>query len=161
MENVNNPANEPQFLHALMCGIDVDKATDWISTDLRNLLTSAREKNLDLYNEIALDPSEQQRLDTWLIPQEFFHMDIESHIRSLARDQVDMERIEWELEQFRKRNLIPVLKTIYYLVHVMRKNRIVWGVGRGSSVSSLVLYLMGVHRIDPVKWNLDASEFFK
>ena len=40
--------------------------------------------------------------------------------------------------------------TLYDLsVDFMRENNIVWGVGRGSSVASYVLYLIGVHRIDP------------
>lgn len=161
MEKVNSPANEQQFLHALMRGIDVDKATDWIGNDLRSLLVSARKTNLDLYEEILPEPSDRQRLDTWTIPQSYLNMNIEKHILGLVRNNQDQVRVDWELEQFRQRNLMPVLKTICYLVDVMRKNQIVWGVGRGSSVSSLILYLMGVHRIDPIKWNLDASEFFK
>jgi DNA polymerase III alpha subunit len=48
-----------------------------------------------------------------------------------------------------------------YLVDVMRENSVVWGVGRGSSVASYVLYLIGVHKIDSVKYNLDFKEFFK
>ena len=43
----------------------------------------------------------------------------------------------------------------------MRKNNIVWGVGRGSSVSSYVLFLMGVHKVDSMKYNLDIKDFLK
>jgi DNA polymerase III alpha subunit len=48
-----------------------------------------------------------------------------------------------------------------YLVDAMRENKIVWGVGRGSSVASYVLYLIGVHRIDSIKYDLDIKEFLK
>jgi DNA polymerase III alpha subunit len=34
-------------------------------------------------------------------------------------------------------------------------------VGRGSSVASYVLFLIGVHKIDPIKYELPIEEFFK
>jgi DNA polymerase III alpha subunit len=43
----------------------------------------------------------------------------------------------------------------------MRENDIVWGVGRGSSVASYTLYLIGVHKIDSIKYELDINEFLK
>jgi DNA polymerase III alpha subunit len=57
--------------------------------------------------------------------------------------------------------MIPVLTTMKYVVDTLRANNIVWGVGRGSSVSSYVLYLIGIHKIDSVKYDLPIDEFFK
>ena len=116
---------------------------------------------MDLFPELPEPLTWEQRTNTWLLPAEYQEFDIESHIISLARNSVDSERIQYELGEFRSRNLLPVLKTIKYLVDTMRSKNIVWGVGRGSSVSSLVLFLLGINRIDPVRWNLDATEFFK
>jgi DNA polymerase III alpha subunit len=48
-----------------------------------------------------------------------------------------------------------------YLVDFMRENKIVWGVGRGSSVASYVLYLIGVHKIDSIQYDLDWTEFLR
>jgi DNA polymerase III alpha subunit len=48
-----------------------------------------------------------------------------------------------------------------YLVDTLRKNNVVWGVGRGSSVASYILYLIGVHKVDSIKYNLDINEFLK
>ena len=48
-----------------------------------------------------------------------------------------------------------------YFVELMRENDVVMGVGRGSSVDSYVLYLLGVHKIDSIKYNLDYREFFR
>jgi len=48
-----------------------------------------------------------------------------------------------------------------YIVDMMRKNNLVWGVGRGSSVASYVLYLIGIHKIDSLKYNLNIEEFLK
>ena len=57
--------------------------------------------------------------------------------------------------------MIPVLKTMKFIVDTLKKNNIVWGVGRGSSVASYVLHIIGVHKIDSVKYNLPIEEFFK
>jgi DNA polymerase III alpha subunit len=46
-------------------------------------------------------------------------------------------------------------------VETMRVNNIVWGVGRGSSVASYVLYLIGVHKIDSMYYDLDIEEFLR
>jgi len=43
----------------------------------------------------------------------------------------------------------------------LRKNNIVWGVGRGSSVASYVLFLLGVHKIDSMYYELSVDEFLK
>jgi len=57
--------------------------------------------------------------------------------------------------------MLDLLKWLKYLVDTMRQNNIVWGVGRGSSVSSYVLYMLGVHKIDSLKYNLDFKEFMR
>jgi DNA polymerase III alpha subunit len=43
----------------------------------------------------------------------------------------------------------------------MKERNIVWGVGRGSSVASYVLFLIGTHKVDSVKYELDFNEFLK
>ena len=70
-------------------------------------------------------------------------------------------RAQEELKAFQDRDLIQLLRYMVYLVHFMRENKIVWGVGRGSSVSSYLLYLIGVHRINPIRYNLDWREFLR
>jgi DNA polymerase III alpha subunit len=98
--------------------------------------------------------------DSWLIPDEYKNMDIEEFLVNSCPEQ-NYDRLISELELFRKNNMIDVLKTMKYIVDTLRKNKIVWGVGRGSSVASYVLYLIGVHKIDPIKYDLPIDEFFK
>ena len=57
--------------------------------------------------------------------------------------------------------MIDLLCYLKYLVDTMREHNIVWGVGRGSSVASYCLYLLGVHKIDSIKYELDIREFLK
>ena len=62
---------------------------------------------------------------------------------------------------FQERNLFNLLKYLKYLVDTMRDNNVIWGVGRGSSVASYVLYLLGVHRINSMYYDLDPGEFLR
>ena len=62
---------------------------------------------------------------------------------------------------FKERDMVDVLIFLKYLVDTMRENNIIWGVGRGSSVASFCLYLIGVHKVNPLKFNLDIKEFLK
>ena len=97
------------------------------------------------------------------IPQHYLELDVEAYIRALVpqADAKRKARVEQELELFRTRNLLPVLQLLIYIVDTMRKHNLVWGVGRGSSVASYCLYLIGVHKIDSVKYNLNIREFLK
>jgi DNA polymerase III alpha subunit len=96
----------------------------------------------------------------WYIPEEYKNMDIEDFLVSRCPEQ-NYQRLTDELELYRKNDMLDVLKSMKYLVDTLRKNGIVWGVGRGSSVSSYVLFLIGIHKIDSVKYNLPIDEFFK
>jgi len=74
---------------------------------------------------------------------------------------IEYERAYEELKEFDERGMYNLLRYMIYLVDFMRENNIVWGVGRGSSVASYVLYLIGVHRIDSIQYGLDWREFLR
>ena len=78
-----------------------------------------------------------------------------------AKNENEKIRVEQELILYKKFGLLDVLKFLVYLISTMRENDIVWGVGRGSSVSSYVLYLLGVHKVDSIKYGLDVTDFLK
>lgn len=96
----------------------------------------------------------------WFIPQEYKNINIEEFLINQCPKE-NYDRLIQELELYKKNEMIPVLKVMKYIVDTLRKNNIVWGVGRGSSVSSYVLFLIGVHKIDSVKYKLPINEFFK
>jgi len=62
---------------------------------------------------------------------------------------------------FQERDMFVLLRYLKYLVDTMRENNIVWGVGRGSSVASFVLFLLGIHRINSLYYDLSIDEFLK
>lgn len=105
-------------------------------------------------------PKVKTDIEDWFIPDEYKNMDIEAFLVDQCPEE-NYDRLVKELELYRNHNMIPVLKTVKYIVDTLRKHNIVWGVGRGSSVASYVLYLIGIHKIDSVKYNLPIEEFFK
>jgi len=96
----------------------------------------------------------------WLIPDKYKTMDIEEFLANSCPKQ-NYDRLTAELELFHKHGMIDMLRAMKYIVDTLRKNNVLWGVGRGSSVASYVLYLIGVHKIDPIKYELPIDEFFK
>ena len=98
----------------------------------------------------------------WNTPIEFQNLDIFEYIISkntLTYEQ--KQRVAEELVEFDKRQLTNLLRFLVFFVKILKDNNIVYGVGRGSSIASYVLYLLGVHRIDSLKYNLDIKEFLK
>ena len=100
----------------------------------------------------------------WFMPDAYKAINVYEYVLQKAEipcPQHIQDRIWEELDEFKKRDMLNLLRYMIYLVDFMRENNIVWGVGRGSSVASYVLYLIGVHRIDSIKYNLDWREFLR
>lgn len=97
----------------------------------------------------------------WLMPDKYKNLDVLEYLYSKCNGIDEIQRMAEEYSAYLDRDLDNLLKYMIYLVDFMRENNIVWGVGRGSSVSSFVLYLIGIHKINSLKYNLDFSEFMK
>ena len=105
-------------------------------------------------------PKEKINPENWFIPREYQEMDIKEFLMQNSPKE-NHQRIVQEINLFKKHNMISMLKTMKYIVDTLRTNNVIWGVGRGSSVASYVLHIIGVHKIDSVKYNLPIEEFFK
>jgi len=100
----------------------------------------------------------------WFMPDEYKDINVYEYVLGKAETpcpQHVQDRIWQELDAFRERGMEDLLRYMIYLVDFMRENDIVWGVGRGSSVASYVLYLIGVHRINSIQYDLDWREFLR
>ena len=100
----------------------------------------------------------------WFMPNEYKDINVYEYVLGKAETpcpQHVQDRIWQELDAFRDRGMKDLLRYMIYLVDFMRENNIVWGVGRGSSVASYVLYLIGVHRINSIQFDLDWREFLR
>lgn len=111
--------------------------------------------------------SHHQKLsNNWNMPIEYQQMDVERFLSEKLNDlgltsDAYIQTLVEEIQEYQQRNMINLCKFLIYLMDTCQQNDIVTGVGRGSSVASLVLYLIGVHHIDPIKYNLDYKEFLR
>ena len=103
----------------------------------------------------------QQNQQTWLMPEKYQQFDIAQWVLEQCVNEAEVQRAGTELLIYAERNLLDMLCYLKYLVDIMHENSIVWGVGRGSSVASFVLYKIGVHRINSLYYDLDFNEFMR
>lgn len=101
------------------------------------------------------------RAEQWFVPEEYKSIDVLAFLLDKCHSDEEYARVREEYALFDEHNLTILLQFFIYMVAHFREHNIMWGVGRGSSVASYVLYLIGVHRIDSIKYNLDLNEFFK
>jgi len=111
--------------------------------------------------DITLEEYDKMNQQNWFMPKEYYDFEIVGYLLDKTTNEEEYQRVVTELELFAQHNMIDLLRYIKYLVDTMRKNNIVWGVGRGSSVASYVLYLIGVHKVNSIKYELDIKEFLK
>jgi len=118
---------------------------------------------LDSYHQInqTVEEFDATLQGNWHMPQEYRKLDIAEYVLGLCQQEHELQRVGQELLLYQERDLFDLLRYLKYLVDTLRKNNIVWGVGRGSSVASYVLFLIGVHKIDSLYYNLNIEEFLK
>ena len=142
--------------------------------ELKNVLVFEQIKfdaGLDLQkipHLIQYEPSSQtvkefdeELRNRWFIPDEYRDFDIAKFVLDQCADEAELQRAGEELLLYQERDMFMLLRYLKYLVDTMRKHNIVWGVGRGSSVSSFVLYLIGIHKINSLYYDLSIHEFLK
>ena len=110
---------------------------------------------------MSVEDFDQILRSQWFMPDEYKTFDIAKFVLDQCTHEEELQPAGKELLMYEKRGLFTLLQYMKYLVDLMRKNNIVWGVGRGSSVSSFVLFLIGIHRINSLHYDLNIEEFLK
>jgi DNA polymerase III alpha subunit len=126
--------------------------------EFKNLPTKKIDPNI--YN-IDIEEFDKICQSEWLMPDEYKNLNIVEIVLDQTANEEQYQRAVEELTEYENRNMFDLLRWLKYVVDTCRANNIVWGVGRGSSVASYVLYLLGVHRIDSIKYHLDWQEFLR
>ena len=161
---------EDDLCDLIMQGRDVtvlDRVTVDPGLDLQQLISRVQDPGSLLtwtfpeQRDISVPEFDRERQNRWFMPEQYQNMDIAQHVLDLCTTPAQLQRVGEELLLFQEHDMFNLLRYLCYLVEVMREHRIIWGVGRGSSVASYVLYLLGVHRIDSMFYDLDPREFLR
>ena len=159
--------NEESLMRMVKCG-----------TSTAGLFVDEITSNIEQYNtyvdkdkRIGIKEGLNPLTYEWVIPDEYKNIDVLSyvveklseHTRGLSdADFVERaQRVLVEMDLYKKFDLMDVLRTLIFVINTLIENKVVWGVGRGSSVASYVLYLIGVHDVDSFKYGLNIEEFLR
>jgi len=112
-------------------------------------------------SDISVPEFDARNQKAWFMPQSYLDLDIAKHCLDLCETDAELQRVGEELLLYQERDLFDLLRYLKYLVDTMQENHVIWGVGRGSSVASYVLYLLGVHRVNSLYYDLDPREFLR
>jgi len=104
---------------------------------------------------------DKANINNWHMPQKYYDIDVLQWLLDKCQNNEEKMRVVAEYELFEKKQFIKVLQFLIYFIDTLRANNVVWGVGRGSSVASFCLFLIGVHKINPLQYNLDITEFLR
>jgi DNA polymerase III alpha subunit len=159
--------NESDLVSMIMSGATIEGLKGMLVESGLNLETASAylEQVPELveyaFTDMTVEEFDAMKQNSWHMPDEYKHMDIAEYILSQCDSDAQLQRCGEELLLFQERNLFDLLRYLKYLVDTLRANNMIWGVGRGSSVASYVLYLLGVHRIDSMFYDLDPAEFLR
>ena len=146
-----------------------------LGVPLKRIAVSSHNDDTKLFNQLndeqlTNDKSVNDNPDlTWNIPSAYQSIDLRAHLGVLLIEKIPtsndiqeryLVRLANELAEIEKRGMQMLVRTLIYVVDELKRSKSVWGVGRGSSCASLVLYLIGLHAVDPIKYNIPMSEFF-
>ena len=147
---------EPTSIKCMLVdsSVDIEQAIQFVERAPEFIKYSGR-------TDILTNVFDQEHQARWHMPEEYKNLDIAEYVLGLCSTEAELQRVGHELLLYQERDLFNLLRYLKYLVDLMTENRVIWGVGRGSSVASYVLYKLGVHRIDSMFYNLEPEEFLR
>ena len=148
--------NNPDFNISKLYFNDIEKYTDslkQLGIDLPVINTAPQRPNIADFD--------RSNCEKWHMPEKYYQIDVKQWLLDKTETEEERDRVLIEYNLFEKKKFIKVLQFLIYFVDTLRANNIVWGVGRGSSVASFCLFLIGVHKINPLLYNLDITEFLR
>ena len=155
--------NENDLCDLYLKNPDLNLSNSIVEGDMPKTSIIAELPSLTSYNhlDISVESFDTLQQNNWKMPVEYKNMDIAKYVLDQCKNETELQRAGEELMIFQEKGMFPLLQYLKYLVDTMRQNNIVWGVGRGSSVASFVLFLLGVHKINSLYYALHISEFIK
>lgn len=112
-------------------------------------------------SDLTFEQFHEKCANEWTFPAVYQQIDVERWLLARCKSQEEIDRVLLEYKLYEERNLVMLLRFFIYLVDFMREHKFLWGVGRGSSVSSYILYIIGVHRVNSLQYQLDIKDYLK
>lgn len=103
----------------------------------------------------------------WDLPEKYRSLNVYEYAsrklveKGLFDDDRYIDRTTEELDTMCEREMEDFIRLLIYMVEVFEENDVVRGVGRGSACASLVLFLIGIHMIDPIVYDIPIKEFLR
>lgn len=76
-------------------------------------------------------------------------------------DEKELNRLDEEMEYFFKTGNIHFVYDVLKLIERFKKEDTLWGVGRGSSCASFLMYVLGINDVNPLIYNISFTEMTK
>ena len=147
---------DPNFDISKLYLNDIDKYSQSLKElgiDLPVINTAPKRQKPELFDKA--------NCEHWHMPGKYYQINVLQWLLDKCQNDEEKIRVQMEYDLFEKKDFIRVLQFLIYFIDTLRANNIVWGVGRGSSVASFCLFLIGVHKINPMLYNLDITEFLR
>lgn len=141
--------------------IDSKDEVDRFNAAVKNMYTDYKTLQYAGEEVWSVEDFHALQQENWKMPQKYKNLDIAKWCLEQCNTQEEIQRVGQELFLFNDRNMLPLLQYMKYMVDTLRENNIIWGVGRGSSVASYILFLIGVHKIDSLYYELNIDEFLR
>lgn len=156
------------LVELLLLGVEPSKIrVTYQSDDVRRFNEQVDGERLEIDN----DPPAP--LDfTWNLPEKYLTSDLLDILAerftplwqeldySPEEEAQGLQRLVEELEQVQKFGMEHLIRTVIYVIDRFREEGVIWGVGRGSSCASYLLFVIGLHSVDCLRYQVPASEFF-
>jgi len=147
---------DPEFDISKLYFNDIDKYSDSLKElgiDLPVINTAPERPKPEIFDK--------ENCDNWHMPDKYYQINVLQWLLDKCQNDEEKMRVQMEYDLFEKKSFIKVLQFLIYFIDTLRANNVVWGVGRGSSVASFCLFLIGVHKINPMLYDLDIKEFLR
>jgi DNA polymerase III alpha subunit len=165
----DSTVGETDIYRLISTGVDVD------GVFVKEITDSIKQYNrlVPPKDQITTKVSIQPLSYEWNLPEEYLNLDIMKYVAGKLETTstymtvpahewyLRVERVVHEYEIFVKMGLVPILRAVIYIINTLEEKNVVWGVGRGSSVSSYLLYVIGVHDVDSFAYDLDIHDFLR
>lgn len=149
-------------VYAMNCGADLQylKLMEMDEFERAKFNDNCKKFGLE-YRMLDYTIEHDKNHELWVYDPAYDKINLEDYFLNKCSNEEQMNRVKYELGLYEEYNMTKLLRCMIWLVDYFEENNIFWGLGRGSSVSSYCLYLLGLHLVDSIKYDLDVNEFLK